>query len=183
MTEKEKKVESSATEEFAATEEVTATEEVVEEKTPEDLLTEENASLKDALLRKAAELENLRKRHQKEVDDVRKYSSNSFAKEMLSVRDNMTRAIDSIEKLESVDESLQSVLDGIKLVADGLENTFKQAGIEKVAAKGEMLNPEFHQAMSQVESDEKSGKIIEVFQEGYTMHGRLLRPALVVVSK
>ncbi|MCP4354986.1 MAG: nucleotide exchange factor GrpE [Proteobacteria bacterium] len=186
MTEKEKKVEvapveTSETPEVA--EQDAESTEVKEEKTKEELLTEENAALKDSLLRKAAELENLRKRHQKEVDDVRKYSSSSFAKEMLAVLDNMSRAVESLDEVETDDESLRSVLDGVKMVSQQLENIFKQAGIKKIVSKGKMLNPEFHQAMSQVESEEKSGTIVEVFQEGYTMHGRLLRPALVIVSK
>lgn len=147
------------------------------------ILEQENADLKEKILRQAAELENLRKRHLKELDDVRKYSSSSFAKEMLSVQDNMTRALEALEKVEVEDEHLQGTLNGIKIVSSQLESIFKQSSIERINSLGEILNPELHQAMTQVESEEKSGTIIEVFQEGYTIHGRLLRPALVVVAK
>ena len=95
----------------------------------------------------------------------------------------MARALESLEKVSAQDDHLKATLEGIKMVSSQLENSFKQAGIEKIESKGKHLDPELHQAISQVESEQESGTIIEVFQDGYTIHGRLLRPAMVVVAK
>lgn len=186
MTEQENKVkvsEEQKAEVAQAPSEASVEEALAETKDESTVLAEENADLKDKLLRMAAEMENLRKRHQKELTDARNYAAASFAKEMLSVQDNMTRALDSLSQINTEDDHLKGVLEGVKLVSTQLENTFKQAGIEQVKSLGEKLNPELHQAMTQVESEEESGTVINVLQEGYTMHGRLLRPAMVVVSK
>lgn len=154
-----------------------------EELSVEEKLNNEIADLKNSLLRSAAELENTRKRHQKEISDTNKYASAKFAKEMLSVQDNMQRALESLDKVETEDEALKKVLEGIKMVSSQLENSFIQAGIVKIESLGQKLNPEFHQAMAQVESEEESGTIIQVYQDGYKIHDRLLRPAMVVVSQ
>lgn len=161
----------------------TSEEEKIEETVDLTSLLQEKEDLKDKLLRTVADLENTRKRHAKELDETRKYAASSFAKEMLSVQDNMLRALESLEKIESEDEHVAGTLEGIKMVAGQLESAFKQTGIEKVESLGEKLNPDFHQAMTQIDSEKESGTIVEVFQDGYTMHGRLLRPALVVVAK
>jgi len=158
-------------------------EEVVAEKSEVEVLTEENTELKAKVLKAMAETDNLRKRHQRELADANKYAATKFAKEMLAVQDNMLRALESLEKVETEDEHLKSTLEGIKMVSSQLNNSFTQAGIEKIKALGEKLNPEFHQAMAQVESEAEAGTIIEEFQSGYTIHGRVLRPSMVVVAK
>ncbi|HAG53279.1 MAG TPA: nucleotide exchange factor GrpE [Alphaproteobacteria bacterium] len=179
MTE-EKKVEVSE----EVVEEVEATsEEVVTEKSEVEVLAEENTELKNKVLKAMAETENLRKRHQRELADANKYAATKFAKEMLAVQDNMLRALESLDKVETQDEHLKGTLEGIKMVSSQLENSFTQAGIEKIKALGEKLNPELHQAMAQVESEAEAGTIIEEFQSGYTIHGRVLRPSMVVIAK
>lgn len=181
MTE-EQKVSPEATEQ--AQPEVQEEQEVVEEKSEVEVLAEENTELKNKYLKAMAEMENLRKRHQKEVADANKYAATKFAKEMLAVQDNMGRALEAIAKVEAEDEHLTATLEGVKMVSSQLENAFKLAGVEKIEALGKQLNPELHQAMAQVESEGKeSGEIIEEFQAGYTIHGRVLRPSMVVVAK
>ena len=157
---------------------------VAEEKLEVEVLAEENADLKNKYLKSMAEIENLRKRHKKEIDDTNKYAASKFAKEMLAVQDNMLRALEALEKAETEDEHLKATLEGVKMVSNQLENAFTQVGIEKIKSLGEQLNPELHQAMAQIDSEGKeSGEIIEEFQAGYTIHGRVLRPSMVVVAK
>lgn len=175
--------ENKISQETIETPEVTEEVEVVEEKSEVEVLTEENADLKNKVLKGMAEVENLRKRHQREVADVNKYAATKFAKEMLPVQDNMHRALESLEKIETEDENLKTTLEGIKMVSSQLENSFKLAGIQKIESLDQQLNPEFHQAMSQVESDKESGTIINVLQEGYKIHDRVLRPAMVIVAQ
>jgi molecular chaperone GrpE len=158
--------------------------EVCEEKSEVEVLAQENAELKNKYLKAMAEMDNLRKRHEKELSDTNKYAASKFAKEMLPVQDNMQRALETIKKIESDDEHLKATLEGIQMVSAQLSNSFEKAGIEKIKALGEQLNPEFHQAMAQVEKDGvESGEVIEEFQSGYTIHGRVLRPSMVVVAK
>lgn len=158
--------------------------EVAEEKSEVEVLAEENTELKNKYLKSMAEIENLRKRHQREIADANKYAATKFAKEMLAVQDNMTRALEALEKAETEDEHLKATLEGVKMVSSQLENSFAQAGIKKIEALGAQLNPELHQAMAQVESEGKeAGEIIEEFQSGYTIHDRVLRPSMVVVAK
>ena len=95
----------------------------------------------------------------------------------------MQRALEALDKVEVEDETLKVTFEGIKMVSSQLENSFKQAGIEKIASKGEQLNPEYHQAMSQLPSEEESGTILQVLQEGYKIHDRVLRPAMVIVAQ
>ena len=158
--------------------------EEIQEPSELEVFEKENSELKDKILRSAAELENLRKRHTKEVADANKYAATKFAKEMLAVQDNMLRALEALEKAETEDEHLKATLEGVKMVSSQLESSFAQAGIKKIEALGAQLNPELHQAMAQVESEGRdSGQVIEEFQSGYTIHDRVLRPSMVVVAK
>jgi molecular chaperone GrpE len=154
-----------------------------EEKSEVEVLAEENAELKNQVLKGLAEIENLRKRHQKEVADANKYAAVKFARDILPVQDNMQRALEAMSKTEVQDEALKATFEGIKMVSTQLENSFAQAGIKKIASLGEQLNPELHQAMSQVASEEESGTILQVLQEGYQIHDRVLRPAMVIVAQ
>lgn len=139
------------------------------------------ATMKDALLRSAADLENTRKRSEKELQDVGKYAISSFAKDMVNVLENLERTISAIP-----DEEKESPLfKGVELTHKELENALERRDIKQVAPqKGERFDHNLHQAMSQVEDPSvESGCIVQVMQTGFVIHDRLLRPAMVVVSK
>jgi molecular chaperone GrpE len=151
-------------------------------------LEEEVLLLKDTILRKAAESDNLRKRLEKEKEDAIKYSNAKFAKDLLAVVDNFERVTENSllirEKIEG-DESLKAFFDGIVLCEKELISVFKKYGISRIEVReGEGFNPEYHQAMCESESsDHKAGCVIKSFQTGYMYNDRLLRPAMVSVSK
>jgi molecular chaperone GrpE len=151
-------------------------------------LQEDIRGLNDTLLRKTAESENLRKRLEKEKEDAIKYSNTKFARDLLSVVDNFERVTKNSslfeEKIET-DTNLQALLEGILLCGKELISVFKKHGISKVEIQeGDKFNPEYHQAMCELSSkDHESGSIINVLQTGYIYHDRLLRPAMVSVSK
>jgi molecular chaperone GrpE len=144
--------------------------------------------LNDTLLRRVAESENLRKRLEKEKEDAIKYSNAKFAKDLLSVIDNFERVTENSlffrEKIET-DANLQVLLDGILLCEKELISVFKKHGISKVEVKEkDKFNPEYHQAMCELCSpDHEAGSIVKVLQTGYVYNDRLLRPAMVSVSK
>ncbi len=151
-------------------------------------LVEEIAELKEALLRKTAELENVRKRLEKEKEDSVKYANKNFARDLLVVLDNFERinagAISLKEKVEQ-DANLKGYLDGISLCEKELHAIFKRYGISKIeVSEGDVFNHECHQAMCEIEDNTRpAGSVIQVFQTGYNYNERLLRPAMVSVSK
>ncbi|MDR1334350.1 MAG: nucleotide exchange factor GrpE [Holosporaceae bacterium] len=151
-------------------------------------LEEEIATLKDTLLRKVAESDNLRKRLEKEKEDAIKYSQTKFAKDLLAVIDNFERVTENSviirDKIET-DESLKAFFDGIVLCEKELLSVFKKYGISRLEVKeGDVFNPEYQQAMCELDSpDHKAGSVIKLFQAGYMYNDRLLRPAMVSVSK
>lgn len=144
--------------------------------------TEEAApDWQDKALRLAAEMDNLRKRTARELEDARKYALTGFARDLLDVKDNMERALLACEA-EKVDAKMVS--EGVKMVAGQLTSTFEKYKIAKVTAVGEELNPDQHQVMAEIEDAEaKPGTIVQEMQAGYTIADRLLRPALVAVAK
>lgn len=146
------------------------------------------AALKDTILRKAAETENLRKRLEKEKDDAIKYANKNFASDLLSILDNFERInanISSVkEKIEN-DSNLKSYFEGIAICEKALLSTFQKYGISKInVTAGDVFNHEIHQAMLEVE-DEKmpAGSVVQILQSGYKYNDRLLRPTMVSVSK
>lgn len=143
------------------------------------------AELKDKLLRALAETENVRRRATREADEARKYSTADFARDMLVVSDNLRRALDALpEGAQEESEALASLLAGVELTEKGLLATLAKNGIESVDPLGEKLNPNLHQAVMQVDdTDAEAGTVVRVLQTGYTIHGRLLRPAMVGVAK
>ncbi|MDR2158122.1 MAG: nucleotide exchange factor GrpE [Holosporaceae bacterium] len=151
-------------------------------------LEDEVNKLKDAILRQAAESENLRKRLEKEKEDGIKYSNAKFAKDLLTILDNFERIYENSagvkEKIKS-DPNLKALFDGISLCEKEWISIFKKHGVAKIeVGEGDVFNPEYHQAMCELDSpNHKVGSIIKVFQAGYTHHSRLLRPAMVSVSK
>jgi molecular chaperone GrpE len=148
-------------------------------------LEAEVASLKDQLLRTLAETENIRRRAQREREDTAKYAVSSFAKELLAVADNLRRAVDAVpaEQREQ-DEALRNLLVGIEATERQLLAAFDRGGIKKMEALGEPFDPNFHQVVFEVENTGKpGGTIVQVLQDGYTIHGRLLREAMVGAAK
>ena len=157
-----------------------------EQKTAE--LEEQIKVLKDTVLRKAAEMENLKKRCEREKADSVAYANTKFAKDLLTVLDNFDRIEDnsrSIAEKIAADASLKAIFDGISICNKELLSVLQRHGVNLVKAeKGMLFDPNFHQAMCEVEvKDAAPGKIVEIFQKGYKYNERLLRPSMVSVSK
>ena len=156
--------------------------EEVEKLTPE----EELETLKDKLARTFAEMENQRRRFEKERDDAYEYGGYSFAKEALNLLDNLERskvALENDEKLKDTD-ALKKIVDHLDIINDDMLSIFKKNNIEPIKSINEKLDPNLHQAMMEVEDDTKDpGTIVQEIQKGFMMKDRLLRPALVGVSK
>ena len=158
-----------------------------EEIAPEDLiekLNEEITDLKDQRLRAIAELENFRKRAEKDQSDALKYGISNFAKEIINIRDNIERAQSSISEEAKNNEAIKSVIEGIDLIAQSVVSTFEKIGIKKIESFNEKFDHNLHQAMMEIENDDlEPGTIVQELIPGYTLHDRLLRPAMVGVSK
>ena len=158
-----------------------------EEISPEDLiekLNEEITGLKDQRLRAIAELENFRKRAEKDQSDALKYGISNFAKEIINIRDNIERAQSSISEEAKNNEAIKSVIEGINLIAQSVVSTFEKIGIKKIESLNEKFDHNLHQAMMEIENDDlEPGTIVQELIPGYTLHDRLLRPAMVGVSK
>ena len=154
---------------------------------PENLiekLNEEITSLKDQRLRAIAELENFRKRAEKDQSDALKYGISNFAKEIINIRDNIERAQSSISDEAKNNEAIKSVIEGIDLIAQSVVSTFEKIGIKKIESLNEKFDHNLHQAMMEIENEElEPGTIVQELIPGYTLHDRLLRPAMVGVSK
>ena len=149
-------------------------------------LAAEAADLKDRLLRTLAEMENLRRRTEREIADTRAYAVTNFARDMLVVGDNLTRAIAAVppEARDGRDPALNALIEGVEVTERGLAQTLQNFGVKLVDAKGQKFDPAIHQAMYEVETaDMPPGHVAEVVQAGYVIGERTLRPALVAVSK
>lgn len=146
----------------------------------------EAAEFKDKLLRTLAEMENLRKRTEREVFDARLYGIAGFARDVLAVADNMHRALDAIgsELRESDDARVKALIEGVELTERELLKTLEKNGVKKFSPQGEKFDPNLHQAMYEVPtSDLPPGLVADVIQAGYMIGERVLRPAMVAVSK
>ncbi len=158
-----------------------------EEIAPEDLikkLNEEITDLKDQRLRTIAELENFRKRAEKDQSDALKYGISNFAKEIITIRDNIERAQSSISEEAKSNEAIKSVIEGIDLIAQSVVSTFEKIGIKRIDSLNKKFDHNLHQAMMEIENDDlEPGTIVQELIPGYTLHDRLLRPAMVGVSK
>jgi molecular chaperone GrpE len=151
-----------------------------------DALNAENAQLKDKALRTMADMENLRRRTEKEVADARTYAVSSFARDMLTVADNMRRGIESVpqEQRASADGALKTLLEGVELTERDLLKTLEKYGIKQIDPQGQRFDPNLHQAMFEVEDTSvTTGTVVQVVQAGFVIGERVLRPALVGVSK
>jgi molecular chaperone GrpE len=145
----------------------------------------EAAQMKDQALRAMAEAENTRKRAQRDREDAQKYGITNFAREMLTVADNLRRALEAIpaETLQA-DEALKTLYDGVAATERQLEAALAKQQIQRIWPEGERFDSNFHQAMFEVpDSGKPAGTVVQVLQAGYKIHDRLLRPALVGVAK
>jgi molecular chaperone GrpE len=148
--------------------------------------TREAAEYKDKLLRTLAEMENLRKRTEREVADARLYGNANFARDVLQVADNMQRAFETLgsELREQGDAKVKSLVEGVELTERELLKVLEKHGVKKFSPAGERFDPNVHQAMYEVESAElPPGHVAQVIQAGYMLSDRVLRPALVAVVK
>lgn len=150
-----------------------------------DALRAENTDLKDRLLRAAAEMENLRRRTERDKADTSKYAISSFARDVLSIGDNLRRAIEHVSaEAAEKDPALKTFLEGVEMTERELLNVMERHGIQRIDPKGERFDPNQHQAMYEVEDkDVAEGTVVDVLQPGYVINDRMLRPALVGVSR
>jgi len=158
-------------------------------KNSQDLLVDELKSklndVEDKLLRSIAENDNLRKRHDKEIEDNSKYAIKNLSYSLLNVADNLQRALESIPDTESnevEDNVLKNLIIGIKAVEKELIDSLEKNGVTKFDSIDQKFNPEIHQAVSKVHNEKADGTIVEEMQKGFKIGDRLLRPAMVVVS-
>ncbi|GAA60109.1 protein grpE [Pseudoalteromonas sp. BSi20652] len=139
------------------------------------------ADQKDGVVRAAADVDNIRRRAAQDVEKAHKFALEKFANELLPVIDNLERAIEFSDK---ENEALKPLLEGIDMTVKSFNDAVAKFGVEIVNPQGEQFNPDFHQAMSiQPSNDVSPNTVLAVMQKGYTLNGRLLRPAMVMVSK
>jgi molecular chaperone GrpE len=151
-----------------------------------EVLAKEAAESRDKMLRTLAEMENLRKRTAKEVADARAYGITGFARDVLDIADNLQRALDAVpaETRESADPVLKALIEGVELTERALLNALEKNGVKKFDPSGEKFDPNFQQAMYEVpDASVPPGTVVQVVQAGYLIGERVLRPALVAVSK
>ena len=148
-------------------------------------LQSEVAALKDQLLRALAEAENIRRRTEREKDDMSKYAITNFARQIVSVADNLMRAIDSVsEEARTANDEFNNLYVGIEMTGRELTTSFEQFGIKEIDATGKKFDHNLHQAMFEIDDPlQPAGLVVQEVQRGYTIYDRLLRPAMVGVSK
>lgn len=169
----------------------TAEEQAVEELSVEDALQAsliaelaaaktEVSELKDQMLRVQADAQNVRRRAEADVEKAHKFGQEKFSRELLSVLDNLERALAASPE----DEATKSLRDGVEMTLQGFTSTLGKFNVAVIDPQGETFNPEYHQAMAMQENaDFPPNTVMAVMQKGYSLHGRLLRPAMVMVSK
>ena len=153
---------------------------------PSTALERDHAEMKDRLLRTLAEMENLRKRTEREVADSRLYGVASFGRDILNVADNMRRALETVtpELRASVESGVKALVDGVELTERELLKALEKNGVRQFTPQGGKFDPNLHQAMFEVpDSSVPTGSVVQVVQPGYMIGERVLRPALVGVSK
>ena len=155
-----------------------------EEKSNEDILQEEVEHLRDEKLRLLAEMENLRKRYERERFDSIRYGSINLARDILSPDDNLTRALEAIPQEEKDTLTINNLVDGLKMIQKEFSTILEKYGVKKIEALNKKFDHNYHQAVVEIENDEAEvGTVINEMQCGYTMHDKLLRPSMVGVSK
>nr|WP_314090461.1 nucleotide exchange factor GrpE [uncultured Shinella sp.] len=152
---------------------------------PLDVLRAENSDLRDKYLRLAAEMDNLRRRTERDVKDAKSYSVAGFARDMLAVSDNLRRALDAIpaDALAN-DDSVKTLAEGVEMTERSMLAALERHGVRKLEPVGEKFDPNFHQAMFEVPNAEvPNNTVVQVVQDGYVIGERVLRPAMVGVAK
>jgi len=156
------------------------------EQTP-DVATLEGriAELTDRLLRAHAEMDNLRKRTERDKEDTAKYAISKFAREVLSIGDNLQRAMAAVPPgAADADPALKALIDGVSMTDREFLNILERNGVKRLVPEGQPFNPHQHQAMTEIENrDVAPGTVVQVYQPGYILEDRVLRPAMVVVAK
>ena len=157
-----------------------------QEADPVEALKAENADLRDRFLRLAAEMDNLRRRTDREIKDAKSYAVTSFARDMLAVSDNLRRAIETLpdDARAAADATLTALIEGVEMTERGMLSTLERHGVRKIDAEGQKFDPNFHQAMFEVPNpDVPNNTVVQVVQAGYAIGERVLRPAMVGVAK
>jgi molecular chaperone GrpE len=152
---------------------------------PVAALEAEKIDLKDKLMRALADMENLRRRSERDVKDAKVYAVTGFARDMLTVADNIRRALDSTKATEHADNpAVTALIEGVELTERDLLSVLGRHGVKLLEPKGQKFDPNFHQAMFEIPSEDvPNGTVVEVVQSGYAIGERVLRPAMVGVSK
>ncbi len=153
---------------------------------PIETLKAENAELRDRFLRLAAEMDNLRRRTERELKDAKAYAVTAFARDMLSVSDNLRRALEALpdEARAAADTGLSALVEGVEMTERGMLSTLERHGVRKIDAEGQKFDPNFHQAMFEIpNADVPNNTVVQVVQAGYAIGDRVLRPAMVGVAK
>jgi len=164
----------------------TAKEQAAAESDVAEALRAENAELKDRLLRSIAEMENLRKRTEREISDTRSYAIAGFARDMLTATDSLSRALAVLppEARETADGTMQSLIDGIEMTEREMQRLLAKHGVTPIEADGQKFDPHRHQAMFEVPDPSRpEGTVVQVVQAGFAIGDRVLRPAMVGVAK
>jgi len=164
------------------TQEIDSEEQNEDDDSPEDeikKLESENKDFQDRLLRLSAEFENFKKRNRREMSEFKKFASEVLIKDLLAVVDNLDRALETA----SADEACKAIIDGVSMTRDEMLKVFSKYGVKTIEALEKEFDPAFHQAVGQEENaDSPKNTILKEYQKGYTIHGRLLRPSMVIVS-
>ena len=150
------------------------------------LLAKDAADMKDRLLRTLAEMENLRRRTEREIADTRTYAVTAFARDILAVADNMDRALKALdaEIREKADAGVKALLDGVELTERELVKVMEKHGITRIEPQGQKFDPNLHQAMFEIpDPSVPAGTVVQIVQPGYTIGSRVLRPAMVAIAK
>jgi len=153
---------------------------------PVELLKAENGELRDRYLRLAAEMDNLRRRTERDVKDAKSYSVASFARDMLSVADNLRRTLDAIpaDARDGADAGLKTLIEGVEMTERSMLSALERHGVRQLEPIGQKFDPNFHQAMFEVPNPEvPNNTVVQVVQAGFVIGDRVLRPAMVGVAK
>jgi molecular chaperone GrpE len=152
--------------------------------TENNSLQEENKSLQDRLLRALADAENVRRHADRTATEARQYAISEFARELLTVVDNLERTVEAAQKHSRKSAENSTLLEGVQATLRAFLQTLERFGVRQIDAQGKPFDPHFHEAVAAVaDSSQPPGTVMEVVEQGYTLHDRLLRPARVVVSK
>lgn len=153
---------------------------------PIALLKAENDDLRDRFIRLAADMDNLRRRTEREIKDAKSYAVSAFARDMLAVSDNLRRALEAVpaEAASSTEGGVAGFIEGVEMTERSMISTMERHGIKKIDAEGAKFDPNFHQAMFEVPNPEvPNNTVVQVVQAGFTIGDRVLRPAMVGVAK